>query len=134
MKARTWGGNFLLNCGPAPDGTMPPGFYERCAELADWMAQSRESLIGAGPSPGDELSSVPITTGDGVWYLHVLPAHQGAVQVHTKARPQQVLLLRTGAAIPYERHGEELTFELPADARTALDDVVAVYWLEDPQL
>ena len=29
-----WGGNFLPNVGPAPDGTMPEDFYTVCAELA----------------------------------------------------------------------------------------------------
>ena len=29
-----WGGNFLPNVGPAPDGTMPEDFYTVCADLA----------------------------------------------------------------------------------------------------
>ncbi len=32
-KCNAWGGNFLPNIGPAPDGTMPPYFYRLCEEM-----------------------------------------------------------------------------------------------------
>ncbi|UCH34510.1 MAG: alpha-L-fucosidase [Armatimonadota bacterium] len=130
--ARAWGGNFLLNVGPAPDGTMPPGFYERCDELARWMANSRESLIGADPTPGDDRANVPITRRLGVWYLHVLPSHEGAVEVRRVPEPREVTLLRTGGAVPYQCVGGDLRLDVPAHERTALDDVVALYWDEAP--
>ncbi|MBS3735221.1 MAG: alpha-L-fucosidase [Phycisphaerae bacterium] len=34
-RCNAWGGNFLPNVGPAPDGTMPDDFYERCKQLAE---------------------------------------------------------------------------------------------------
>ena len=37
-KCNAWGGNFLPNIGPAPDGTMPADFYRLCEKLA---AQSK---------------------------------------------------------------------------------------------
>ncbi len=128
VKCRAWGGNFLLNVGPAPDGTMPPGFYEHCAQLAQWMAHSRRSLIGALPTPGEDRANVPITQGEGVWYLHVLPGHTGALEVRRDGAPQQVTLLATGAALRYTRENGKLSIELPAERATALDDVVAVKW------
>lgn len=33
-KCNTWGGNFLPNIGPAPDGAMPDDFYRLCEKLA----------------------------------------------------------------------------------------------------
>lgn len=33
-RCNAWGGNFLPNVGPAPDGTMPEDFYGLCEELA----------------------------------------------------------------------------------------------------
>lgn len=35
-RCNRWGGNFLPNVGPAPDGTMPDDFYERCRELEEY--------------------------------------------------------------------------------------------------
>lgn len=34
-KCNQWGGNFLPNIGPAPDGTMPDDFYALCTTLAE---------------------------------------------------------------------------------------------------
>lgn len=33
-KCNNWGGNFLPNIGPAPDGTMPEDYYSLCYDLA----------------------------------------------------------------------------------------------------
>lgn len=33
-KCTNWGGNFLVDVGPAPDGTMSDRFYEVCSDLA----------------------------------------------------------------------------------------------------
>lgn len=128
VKCRSWGGNFLLNCGPAPDGTMPEGFYERCDELAQWMAHSRESLIGAGPTLGDDRANVSITTRGTTWYLHVLPKNKGLVEVRNESDPKMVRLLRTGEAIPFRRVGQNIVIDLPEALRTPLDDVVVVDW------
>jgi alpha-L-fucosidase len=32
-QVRKWGGNYLINVGPRPDGTLPDAYYERMAEL-----------------------------------------------------------------------------------------------------
>jgi len=128
VQCRTWGGNFLLNCGPAPDGTMPADFYTRCDELAAWMAHSREALIGADPTPGEALANVPMTRRGSTWYLHVLPKHQGPVEIRHADTPRSARLLRTGAPLSPIRQGEALTLTLPSETRTGLDDVVAVTW------
>jgi len=132
VKCRTWGGNLLLNVGPRPDGTMPDPFYENSEELGAWMAHSGESLIGADPTPGDAQSNVPITRRAGIWYLHVLPKHQGPVELKNVPSPRFVKLLRTGQLISH--HGSSpLVLELPPATRTSLDDVVAVYWSREPR-
>ncbi len=131
--SRSWGGNFLLNIGPAPDGTMPPDFYERCDELASWMARSKESLIGAdGVRNWKSFSDVPITRREGTWYLHVLPNHQGDVVVRHVPRPGSVRLLRDGLTIAYEYAGDTLRFALGGESRSPLDEVVEVRWTHEP--
>jgi alpha-L-fucosidase len=132
VKCRKWGGNLLLNVGPRPDGTMPDPFYRNSEELGAWMTHSGESLVGADQTPGDERSNVPITRRPGVWYLHVLPTHQGPVELWDVPSPRDVKLLRTGQLI--SQHGSNpLVLEIPPSARTSLDDVVAVYWSREPR-
>ncbi len=127
-NCRAWGGNFLCNVGPRPDGAMPDVFYDRCEDLAKWMAHSQESLIGAGPTPGEDRSNVPTTSREGTWYLHVLPSHQGAVTLSDVGKPKAVTLLRTGQSLSYQHQGKALTLTIPTNLRTDLDDVVAVRW------
>jgi hypothetical protein len=38
-RCNHWGGNFLPNVGPAPDGTMPDDFYELCSKMEEHSAR-----------------------------------------------------------------------------------------------
>ena len=137
VKCRAWGGNFLCNVGPAPDGTMHPRFYQGCAELAEWMSHSRESVIGALDVPGPERGNVPLTRRADAevptWYLHFLPSHTGEATVSRAPQPSEVRLLRTQEAVSYTYKGDQLRVNLPADKRTPLDDVVVVTWTREPE-
>ncbi len=133
VTIRSWGGNLLLNIGPAPDGTMRPGYYTRTAELARWMVHSRDSLIGAAPlREWTDWSTVPVTRRGNVWYLHVLPGHRGAVELYAVPEPSAVKLLRDGINLKYTYEGRRITVTLPGELRTDLNDVVAVTWNENP--
>ena len=129
VAARAWGGNFLLNIGPAPDGTMRPEYYERTDELARWMAHSRESLFGTEPvREWKKFSNVPITKKEKIWYLHVLPDHDGAVVIKDVQKPSKVQLLRTKAPLDYSYEGRKITLTLPDNMRMDLNDVIELYW------
>jgi alpha-L-fucosidase len=45
------GGNFLLNVGPKPDGTIPQASIDRLAEIGRWMDTNSESIYGTEASP-----------------------------------------------------------------------------------
>jgi len=129
ITCRKWGGNLLLNCGPAPDGTMPAGFYERCDELAVWMKHSKSSIIGAGPTPGDDLSNVPLTTSRNVWYLHVQPEFKGSSVLVTDQRtPRHINVMRTKLELPYTKDNGQIKIDITEMERTSLDDVIVVSW------
>ena len=127
-NCRAWGGNFLCNVGPRPDGAMPDVFYDYCEQLAQWMDHSGPTLIGAGPTPDEDASNVPVTTHGNTWYLHVLPAHHGPVTLAATSAPKAITLLRTGKTLSGERQGNRLVIALPADLRSDMDDVIAVEW------
>jgi alpha-L-fucosidase len=40
------GGNYLLNIGPAPDGSWDPAAYERLSDIGRWMQQNGEAIYG----------------------------------------------------------------------------------------
>lgn len=45
------GGNFLLNIGPKPDGTIPQPSVDRLEEVGQWLAVNGESIYGTKPGP-----------------------------------------------------------------------------------
>lgn len=126
VTCRMLGGNFLPNLGPTENGELHPNFYTTVAELAEWMKHSKESVIGAGLSPGMERSNVMITTRGNNWYLHLFPSFKNQVSVKTDKRPKSVSLLQTGEAIPYNYRDGFVTFNLSEEKRTMIDDVVKV--------
>jgi alpha-L-fucosidase len=127
-NCRAWGGNFLCNVGPRPDGTMPDVFYNCCDDLSQWMAHSRDSVIGAGLAPGEDRSNVPITRATAHGTCTCCPRTRPSGTVR-RARAQAITLLRTGRTLPWRRQGDPGapgTIAIPAELRTDLDDVIAV--------
>jgi len=53
IDAVSKGGNYLLNIGPRPDGSIDPKSVERFSAIGDWMKLNGESIYGtqAGPFP-----------------------------------------------------------------------------------
>lgn len=43
------GGNYLLNVGPSPEGTLPPTAVERMHEIGQWMKANGEAIYGTRP-------------------------------------------------------------------------------------
>lgn len=105
IRCRQWGGNFLPNVGPRPDGEMTRGFYERCAELQEWMARHGESVIATLPPPADSVANVPLTCREHTWYLHVAPEQNrtGAILVRPPRPISEAVIMRTGSAVAFER-------------------------------
>ncbi|MFC1738239.1 alpha-L-fucosidase [Planctomycetota bacterium] len=127
---RCWDSNLLLNVGPRPDGQMPRQFYEKCAEMAEWMKHSGESVSGiTGGGPFPERSNVPITIRNNTWYFHPDYRRQTwdkPIVVQEVGKPVTVKLLRTGAPLNYSHVKGTLKILIPKDMRTDLTDVVAV--------
>lgn len=91
---------------------MHPNFYKQTDSIARWMQHSKESVIGAGPTPGVQLSNVMITTRGNDWYLHLLPDFKKKVSARTGKQPSELILLRTGERIPFDYNDGFVTFVL----------------------
>jgi alpha-L-fucosidase len=126
VKARSWGGNFLPNYGPDARGEMPPVFYKRMEQIAQWMEKHAESVLGVEPGPWPEQSDVPVTVRGNTWYIHFDYLNDGLATLQEVGKPVAARLLRTGEPVPFEYKAGTLTITLPEDMRTTLVDVVAV--------
>lgn len=125
-KARAWGGNLLINIGPDGQGRMPAAGYQRLADVAAWMAHSRDSIVGTTAGPWPERASVPVTVRGSTWYLHALWDHDADLTVRGQPDPRSATLLRDGTPLPWRRDGDAVTIELHPRLRSGLDDVVAL--------
>ena len=54
IDAASNGGNYLLNVGPEPDGTIPAESVERMREIGDWMKMNGESIYATKASPFED--------------------------------------------------------------------------------
>lgn len=127
VASRSFGGNFLINVGPDPNGNMHPNFYGKIDSLKIWMANCKESLVGAGPTPGERLSNVMLTTrGTKIWYAHILPGSQSNVHLMTGVIPKSVINLNSGKEIKYSYISGSIYFTLPKNMRGNMDDIVKI--------
>lgn len=61
IETRAKGGNFLLNVGPRPDGSIPRTQEDRLRELGLWNFLNREAVVGTRPCPRIREGNVWLT-------------------------------------------------------------------------
>ncbi len=133
-RTKAWGGTLMTNCGPRPDGTMPPPFYQGMAGVRDWIKGNTESIVEAGPAPLDMQSNVPVTTRGNTWYLHAVAGSKGKLTVKpgtASVSIKSVRLLRTGEPVDFKWADGILEIAFPEPAQNAPHEVVAVT-LQEP--
>ena len=127
------GGNYLLNVGPKPDGTIPQESIERLHEIGKWMEVNGEAIYGTTASPIKRPAWGRITTkhsGDATTlYLHVFdwPA-DGKLQVAVTNKAKSARLLAdAGRDVKVANSGDEgVTVQLSGDAPDPIVSVVAL--------
>ena len=128
-KCRAWGGNYLPNIGPAPDGTLPEDVYKLFDEMAAWMKHSGESVGDVQPAPASISSSAPVTVKDSkTWYFFIPPGNESTTSFEASGTPEPVeaILLRTGEKVPFTYSNGKTTLTITGDKSTL--DVVKVKW------
>lgn len=65
-----YGGVYLLNVAPRPDGTIPESQVNSITAIGDWLAVNGEAIYGADPSPL-KFPPYAITSKPGKVYLHL---------------------------------------------------------------
>ncbi len=93
------GGNYLLNVGPKPDGTIPPKSKQIFEAVADWYKRVRESLI---ETDFLKIGKYCYTLKDNNLYLHLPPSFSccGAVLSPITVAPERAIILNNGEEIP----------------------------------
>ncbi len=122
------GGNYLLNVGPKPDGTIPLPSVTRLKEIGKWMNVNGESIYG---SERCNLSGgmIGMTTAKGTTaYLHVFrwPGRQITI-ASLKNKVLSAHLLATGEDVEAEQQEDRVFLKnLPAEPPDPYDSVIAL--------
>jgi alpha-L-fucosidase len=72
VRVVTGDGNYLLNVGPRPDGTIEPEQVEKLMEVGRWMEKYGESIYKTRGGPCQNGEWGGFTLRDNVIYVHVL--------------------------------------------------------------
>ena len=96
--------NYLLNVGPAPDGTIPDRPASILRRIGKWYHAVAESLEGTAPA--SHLTSnrnVLLTRKDNSLYVHLHkdPVSEAVKLKPLKAAPKRCTLLNTGQAVAF---------------------------------
>jgi alpha-L-fucosidase len=123
------GGNYLLNVGPTPEGTIPAASVERLAAMGQWMKVNGESIYGTTASPfATELTWGRATRKGNTLYLHVFnwPA-DGTLKVPSVgSQPASASLLGGDSGPKIDGSADGFTIKLPARPVNPIASVIKV--------
>jgi alpha-L-fucosidase len=134
-------GNFLLNVGPKPDGTLREEEVSRLKEIGDWMKVNGEAIYGSQRCslPDQQLPGAPL----GMWtrkgntaYLHVFrwPGHTAVIPlVATRALSATLLANGQPAEIRQEFNGRLVISGLPEIPPHPYVNVIKIEFAEPPR-
>lgn len=119
VDAVSKGGNYLLNIGPMPDGTIDPTTVERFKGIGEWMRINGEAIYGtqAGPFtrlPWGRATSKTLADGSYRLYLHVFnwPENGRLFVPGLKTQPRSARVIGGGDVLAASRDGKVVVGKL----------------------
>ncbi|MBI5084664.1 MAG: alpha-L-fucosidase [Acidobacteria bacterium] len=107
------GGNFLLNVGPTPEGTIQPEFVERLRGIGAWLKLNGDSIYGTTYGPWQNLTFGRSTAKGKRVYLHVFEWPAGLLAVPGAAEKiASARMLAGGRPVRFSQKPEGLTLDL----------------------
>ena len=127
VEVASRGGNFLLNVGPRPDGTIQPEFQERLRAIGDWISVNGDSIYGTTYGPVQGVKDIRTTAKRETVFVHVFDWPSASLQVPDfKKKIIAAHLLATGQSLTYRQSESGLQIDLPSKAPDDNVNVVAL--------
>ncbi|VGO12505.1 hypothetical protein PDESU_01058 [Pontiella desulfatans] len=127
-----YGGVYLLNVAPQPDGTIPQSQVNTITAMGDWLKVNGEAIYGADPSPL-KFPPYAITSKPGKVYLHLKEIEGNEVKLNgllSKVRKVYGLADVSKQALDFKQHEAQLCINLPDEKKQPRVTVI-VLELED---
>ncbi len=125
IDAASKGGNFLLNVGPTPEGTIQPEFEERLRQIGGWLQANGEAIYGTTYGPLQDLPFGRSTAKGGTVYLHVFDMPSETLEVRG-LHARSVTLLASHKPLAFTQQGGRLTIRVAGLAADPYATVIAV--------
>jgi alpha-L-fucosidase len=123
------GGNYLLNIGPKPDGSVPEESARILSEVGDWMARNGQSIYTSDPCQVRRSNYASFTRKGNTLYMHVhfWPGDYVVVSgLLTKVKSAK--MLATGTPLQFEQ--DKLRVVVSGLPKQAPDEPVTTIALE----
>jgi len=121
------GGNFLLNIGPEPDGTVQPEFQQRLRAVGDWVTVNGASIYDTTYGPIQGASGYRTTAKGSAIYLHVFDWPADILQVSSfKPKVISARLLSNNQPLTFRQTEGNLQVQLPSQAPDQQVSVIAL--------
>lgn len=121
------GGNFLLNVGPTPEGTIQREFQERLRGIGDWLKVNGDSIYGTTFGPLQDLPYGRTTAKGKTVFLHIFDWPKGSLTLKGIGPVSKVTLLAGGRTLKFSHQEGGITIELPGQPPDTNDSVLAIY-------
>ena len=130
IKARCWGGNFLLNVGPDARGQLPDVYYRRMQEIGAWIDQYKTILSNLSPGPWPQRCNMPVSAPEADrWHLFLPFDRDDVVWMDNQRDPHTVIRLDTNESVTWSRSDDgRITIDIPSSERSVLVDVIEIRW------
>jgi alpha-L-fucosidase len=129
------GGNYLLNIGPKPDGSVPEESVRILSEVGRWMDRNGVAIYGADPCEVKRSSYINFSRKGNTLYLHVYywPGNTVAVGgLQTKIKSARLLASGKPVEVKQDEFRAQFT-GLPANAPDAPVTVIAAECESEPK-
>jgi len=134
VKCSMYGGNYLLDVGPMPEGPLPDECLKRLHEVGEWMRRYGDSIYGSRRSTVGYSSFGQFTQRGNTVYAHVdYWLGTEMVLAGVTARLKTARFLDSSKPVRFEQDGEWIRLkELPAEPPYMLGPVIALEFAELP--
>ncbi len=127
VEVASRGGNFLLNVGPRPDGTIQPEFQERLRAIGEWLQVNGEAIYETTYGPVQGVTSVRTTAKNKSIYVHVFDWPSDVLELAgVEAKVISARLLAGGKPLGFRQKEGKLQIDLPAQVPDVNASVIAL--------
>jgi alpha-L-fucosidase len=127
VEVASRGGNFLLNVGPTPDGTIQPEFQDRLLAIGRWMTRNGASIYDSTYGPIQGLDFARTTARGRDVYVHVLDWSPKITLPSTLPKIRSVAVLDGGRPLKFRQNERVIEIDGPAEAPDPIVSVLVLH-------